>query len=112
MWAVSLAVVIFLPVALAGLLVSVNEYRDMGIDGGVDCNGPLTVMLFNAPTLVVYAAGAVFYAALIRGARRSLPAAAALALCLLMAAAAGGKAWAAYREKNGPSYRETCGEGW
>src|SRR3712207_8121622 len=41
-----------------GLMASANEYRDQGIGGAVDCDGPLTVMLFAAPSLVVYAAGA------------------------------------------------------
>lgn len=111
-WAVSLLVVAFLPITLLGLTASVNEYRDQGISGAVDCNGPLTVMLFIAPSLAVYAAGAVFYAVLLKGLRRSLPAAALMVLCLVMACAAGGKAWAAYREKSRPEHRETCGEGW
>jgi hypothetical protein len=110
--AVSLTVVVFLPIALFGLLASVNEYRDQGIGGAVDCNGPLTVMLFTAPSLVVYAAGAVYYGVLVKGARRSLLPAALMVFCVVMSCAAGGKAWAAYSEKNRPEHRETCGEGW
>jgi len=95
-----------------GLMASVNEYRDQGIDGAVDCNGPGGVMIFVVPSLVVYAAGTIYFAALLKGARRSLPAAALLVLCAAMLFAAGGKAWAAYSEKNRPEHRETCGEGW
>jgi hypothetical protein len=110
--AASLVVIIFLPVALFGLVASVNEYRDQGVGGAVDCNGPLTVMLLAAPSLVVYAAGAVYYAVLLRGVRRSLPAAVLLVSCAVMAYAAGGRARAAYSEKNRPEHQESCGEGW
>lgn len=107
-----MVVIIFLPVALFGLVASVNEYRDQGLGGVADCDGPLTAMLFVAPSLAVYAAGAVYYGLLLRGARRSLTAALLLALCVLMTLTAGAKAWAAYGEKNSPEHREACGEGW
>jgi hypothetical protein len=109
--AVSLIVIIFLPVALSGLMFSVNEYRDQGI-GGVDCNGPSTVMIFIVPSLVVYAAGAIYYAVLLKGVRQSLTASLLLVLCTSMVFAAGRKAWAAYSEQSRPEHRETCGEGW
>jgi hypothetical protein len=80
--AVSLIVIIFLPVALLGLMVPVNEYREQGVSGAVDCNGSLTLLLFIVPSLVVYAAGAVYYAVLLKGMRRSLPAA-VLLVCAL-----------------------------
>jgi uncharacterized membrane protein (UPF0182 family) len=94
------------------MLLSVNEYQAQGISGAVDCDGPLSVMILMVPSLVVYAAGAVYYAVLLKGQRRSVPAAGLLVLCLLMIIAAGGKAWAAYREKIKPEHRSTCGEGW
>jgi hypothetical protein len=108
----SLIVIIFLPVALLGLMVSVNEYEDQGISGAVDCNGPLTVMLFVVPSLVVYAAGAVYYAVLLKGVKRSRRAAVLLVLCAVMVYATGGKARAAYSAKNRPEHQETCGKGW
>ena len=111
-WAVTLIVILFLPIALFGLLASVNEYRDQGISGAVDCNGPLTVMLFIAPSLVVYAAGAAYYGLLLKGGRRSLLTAALMTLCVVMMLASGGKSWAAYSEKRRPEHRESCGEGW
>ena len=110
--AVSLIVIIFLPITLCGLMVSVNEYQDQGISGAVDCNGPLTVMLFIVPSLVVYAAGAIYYAVLLKGARRNLLAATLMVLCVVVVFAAGRKAWAAYSEKIRPEHQETCGEGW
>jgi hypothetical protein len=105
-------VFIFLPITMFGLMLSVNECRDQGIGGTVDCNGPLTVMLFLAPSLVVYAAGAIYYAVLLKGVKRSLSAAGLMVFCVVMAFAAGKKTWAAYSEKSSPKYQETCGKGW
>jgi uncharacterized BrkB/YihY/UPF0761 family membrane protein len=110
--AVSLIVIIFLPVMMFGLMASVNEYADQGISGAVDCNGPLTVMMFIVPALLVYVAGAIYYAVLLRGARRSLTAAVLMVLCAVIVFAGGRKAWAAYTEKSRPEHRETCGEDW
>ena len=109
---VSLIVLIFLPITLFALMVSVNEYQDQGISGAVDCNGPLTVMLFIVPSLVVYAAGAIYYAVLLKGTKRNLLAATLMVLCMVVVLAAGRKAWAAYSEKSRPEHQETCGEGW
>jgi uncharacterized membrane protein YhaH (DUF805 family) len=106
-------IIIFLPVMLIGLMMSVNEYQDQGISGAVDCNGPLTVMLFIVPSLMVYAGGAVYYAVLLRSSlRQRLLTALLLVLCVVMVFAAGRKAWAAYSERSRPEHQETCGEGW
>jgi glucan phosphoethanolaminetransferase (alkaline phosphatase superfamily) len=109
---VSSIVIIFLPVTLFGLMASVNEYQDQGIGGAVDCDGPLTVMLFIAPSLVVYAAGAIYYAVLLKGAKQSLSAAVLMVLCVVMVFASGKKAWAAYSETIRPEHQQTCGKGW
>jgi hypothetical protein len=101
-------VTLFLPVALFSLMASVNKYRDQGIDGGVDCDGPLSAMLFAVPSMLVYAAGAVYYAVRLKCARRILPAALLLVLCLGMALATGRKVLAAYREQIRPEYQQTC----
>ena len=105
-------VTLFLPIALIGLLASVNEYQDQGIANAVDCDGPLTVMLFVVPSVVVYTAGAIYYAVLLKGRGRRLPAAVLMVLCLGMASATGVKAGAAYREKIRPDHQQTCGGGW
>jgi hypothetical protein len=110
--AVSLIVIIFLPITLFALMASVNEYQDQGISGAVDCNGPYSVMLFIVPALIIYAAGGVYYAVLLKGQRRSVLAAVMLILCVVIEMASGRKAWAAYREKSRPEHQETCGEGW
>ncbi len=53
--AVSIFIIFFVPVALFGLLLPVNEYRDQGISGAVDCDGPLNVLLFAVPSVMIYA---------------------------------------------------------
>jgi hypothetical protein len=108
---VSFIVIIFLPVALFGLMLPVNDYRTQGISA-VDCDGPLAVMLFVAPSLAIYAAGAIYYAVLLRGGRRNPMTGILMLLCAVMMFAAAGKAWTAYGEKNRPEHLETCGEDW
>ena len=92
---------------LIGLILPVNDYQDQGISGAVDCDGPLAVMLFIAPSLVVYLAGAIYYAVLLKGPKRNL----LVALCALMIVAAGGKAWTAYGEQSRQGHQSVCG-GW
>jgi hypothetical protein len=110
--AVSLIVITFLPITLVGLLLPVNDYRDMAIGDIPDCDGPLAIMLLIAPSLVVYAAGGAYYAVLLRRRGRSAWAVALMIICVVMLTAAGGKGWAAYAERSRPEHRNTCGEGW
>ena len=105
---ISFIVVIFLPIALFGMLMPINEYEIEGLSGLADCDGPLGTMLFIGPTLAVYAAGAIYYAVVLKGVKRGVLA----VLCGIMIVAAGAKAWAAYRETTRPVYRSHCGEGW
>lgn len=48
------------PVALRGLSGTPNEYRAMGIDA-VDCDGPLSVLIFAMPALLVYGVAAAIF---------------------------------------------------
>ena len=57
---------------LLGLMLPVNDYAAQGMSGLAECGGPGAVMLFVAPSLAVYAAAAVYYAALLKGQRRSV----------------------------------------
>jgi uncharacterized BrkB/YihY/UPF0761 family membrane protein len=110
-WAVSLIFIIFLPIALLGLIVPIDDYRAQGIIGPVDCDGPLAVMLLVVPSLAVYAAGAVYYAVHPKGRRRSVSATVMAVVCAVMMVASGGKTWAAYREMIGPEHQRACGAG-
>ena len=106
--AVSLIVIIFLPITLFGLMLPVNDYADQGLTSLAECDGPATVMLLVGPSLVVYAAGAIYYALLLKGLKRGVLA----VLCAFMMVAAGGKAWTAYRETTRPVHRSHCDGGW
>jgi hypothetical protein len=106
--AVSLIVIMFLPIALLGLLLPINEYEIEGLNSLADGDGPLGTMLLIGPSIVVYLAGAIYYALVLKGKRRVVLA----MLCAVMIVAVGGKAWAAYRETTRPVYRSHCGEGW
>jgi hypothetical protein len=106
--AVSVIIIIFLPITLLGLMLPVNDYQAQGISGAVECDGPLAVMLFVGPSLAVYSAGAVSYAVLLKGQKRNV----LVVLCAVMMVAAGGKAWTAYREKSRPEHQSVCEEGW
>ena len=105
---VSVIVIICLPIALFGLMLPVNDYEAQGISGAVDCDGPLAVMLFVAPSMVVYAAGAIYYGVLPKGPKRNL----LVVLCAVMFAMAGWKAWIAYREKSKPEHQSVCEGRW
>lgn len=106
--AVSLIVIIFLPITLLGLMLPVNDYAAQGMSSLAECDGPGAVMLIVGPCLAVYAAGAVYYGVLLKGQRRVV----LVVLCVVMMVAAGGKAWAAYRETTRAVHRRHCGEGW
>ncbi|HKP36826.1 MAG TPA: hypothetical protein VJT71_08200 [Pyrinomonadaceae bacterium] len=105
---VSVILLIFLPITLVGLLLPVNDYADQGLSSLAECDGPATVMLLVGPSLAVYAAGSIYYAVFLRGQKRAV----LLVLCAVMMLAAGGKAWAAYRETTRPVHRSHCGGGW
>lgn len=106
--AVSLIVIVFLPIALVGLMLPVNNYAAQGMTSLAECDGPLSVLLFVGPALVVYAGGAIYYAVFLKGPRRDL----LVVLCAVMMIAAGWKAWAAYQETTRPVHQRVCDGGW
>jgi hypothetical protein len=106
--AVSLVVILFLPITLLGLMLPVNDYAAQGMSSLAECDGPGSVMLFVGPSLVVYAAGAIYYAVILKGTKRGV----LVVLCAVMFVAAGTKAWAAYRETARPVHQRMCGGGW
>ena len=65
-----LAMVVFFPFVLLGALVPSNEYQAIGIDGAVDCDGPLGTVLLAIPPLIVYLAGFISFLRLARSSRR------------------------------------------
>lgn len=100
------ALVLFLPVALFGMLLPANEYASWG-GGGVDCDGPAAVVIAAFTATIVYGlAGLVFIRRAVRG-RRWGAGLAALACIALVAALANN--WGnANREAGTGHYREVC----
>lgn len=62
-------IVVFAPFALLGMISSPNEYQSMG-SGGIDCDGPLQVLFFAIPALIVYLPGLASFMAKARRNRR------------------------------------------
>ena len=97
-----------LPLCLLALLTPANEYRDLGIQGAVDCDGPLSVLIFAVPALLAYLAGLTAFARSARrkrGARDAAVAVAAGLICLALGFAVA----AAAREWRSADHRSSCG---
>lgn len=104
------AMTVFAPLAFFALLSTPNEYRAMGIDGAVDCDGPLTVLLFALPSLVVYTLGFISFARTGR-AQRKAGSIAVAAICLLVCILLAGNVAMALQEQSSTDHRESCGNG-
>lgn len=76
------------------------------MSGVADCDGPLAIMILIAPSLIVYAGGAAYYAMVLKGQKRS----ALVFLCVLMVLAAGAKTWTVFREQLSAEHQSDCGE--
>lgn len=94
------------PVAMLGAVSEANEYRAMGVDA-LDCDGPLGVLLFAVPAILIYGAGAIISARRYRRSRR-LRSAVAACLCGLICVPVAINIGAALRESNRPDVREGC----
>lgn len=92
-----------LPLALLATVLPANSYKDQGI-AALDCDGPISVVIFALPALLIYAGGAVL---LYRDRSRRLHRAAALC-CLLVSLAIAWNFIAAMRESYGDASVEAC----
>ena len=59
-WFGMAALIAALPIVLMSGVASPNEYKAWGVDA-VDCDGPLGVMMFAVPGLLIYGVGAIAY---------------------------------------------------
>ncbi len=98
-----LALIAALPVALLAAVYPVNNYRAQGIEA-LDCDGPMSVLLFALPALLIYGAGAIL---LYRSRNRRFHLAASL-FCLLAFCSVGWNAAAALRESCEGGATEAC----
>lgn len=51
----------FIPIAFIAFSLSVNKYTVLGMKEAVDCDGPLSVMLFSIPVYIVYGVGLLIF---------------------------------------------------
>ncbi len=49
-----------LPLAFLSWVIPINEYKSMGISA-IDCDGPLGVMIFALPALIISLIGTLFF---------------------------------------------------
>lgn len=93
-----------LPVAVLGLLAAPNEYRAMGVDA-VDCDGPMSVLIFAVPALMTYGIACTIFLSRFRRSR-------SLVLGCICGLVCAGLAWNVARalEEHGGS-RSECGAG-
>jgi hypothetical protein len=110
-WWTVVVLVLFLPVALSGAIVPPNEYQEtLGIGGGVDCDGPLAVILFAAPTLLAYMTGAVSFGHRFCRNQSWCSAIIAMLSCVVIVTLVP-NIWQAYREFSGGDHIQICGAG-
>ncbi|NLS15141.1 hypothetical protein HGP16_01050 [Rhizobium sp. P40RR-XXII] len=98
-----LALIAAFPVAVMATVLPVNTYRAQGF-AALDCDGPISVLFFALPALLIYGAGAIL---LYRKRKWRFHLAASLC-CLLVFCAVGWNVAAALRESYGPASVEAC----
>ncbi len=99
------------PIALLAVFFLPNEYAGQGVEGAVDCDGPLGVMIFAIPSYLIYGIGAACFGAL--AARKASWSYGVVALlCVAVVAFMTPNVIGAYREHSSPLHKESCGEGW
>ncbi|MBM7050284.1 MULTISPECIES: hypothetical protein [Rhizobium] len=98
-----LALIAALPFAILAAILPVNSYRAQGIEA-LDCDGPMSVLIFALPVLLIYGAGTIL---LYRVRSRRFHSVAALC-CLLVFCAVGWNAATALREAYGDASIEAC----
>lgn len=108
-WLGILIMFAFIPIALLGLLLLVNEYKATGLpDGAVDCDGPVGAMMFVMPSIFVYSLGLFFYSICFAFKKNFLYLIIIL-FCLLMLLSLIYKGKEAIKETKLPIYVEVCG---
>lgn len=104
-----MAAVVLLALALIAHSMPLHGYEATGIDGAVDCDGPLSVLVFGLPSWVLSSVALALFprAAWFKGwFGYLLPVTllAGWALCAMSVAAA-------IQQQTSPDHREVCGAG-
>ena len=111
LWLFVTGLVLAIPIALLAALLLPNEYLAQGIEGAVDCDGPLGVMLFAIPSYIIYGAGVVSFGIIAARKKNWFYGITAL-LCLMVIIIISPNVSQAYREHSSSLHQQTCGEGW
>jgi len=101
---------IFAPLALVGIVYPANQYQAIGTEGAVDCDGPLGVLLFAIPSLIVYVTGFIAYARSVqyrRGVGNICMVVISASVCFALIS----NSVSAVIEQNSQSHQESCGLG-
>lgn len=97
------ALIAALPAAMLGAVSEANEYRAMGVEA-LDCDGPLGVLLFAVPAILIYGAGTIINACRFRRCRSAVTACLCGLICVPLTVNIG----AALRESNRPDVQDGC----
>ena len=100
----------FLPLALFGLLLEPNKYSAIGMQGSVDCDGPLTVLIFTLPAFIIYFLGGIRFlqTAFVK---RSIWSGVFAIVCASLCFALLESMFSAIQEYSSVEYQQTCGNG-
>jgi hypothetical protein len=111
LWLSVTVMVLAIPIALLAALLLPNEYLAQGIEGAVDCDGALGVMIFAIPSYVIYGAGIVSFGVIAARKKNWFYGITAL-LCLMVTIIISPNLSKAYHEHSSSLHQQTCGEGW
>lgn len=112
-WLLSSILLLLLPVALMAAILPPNEYAAIGLKGAVDCDGPMSVMMFAIPSYVIYGTGALAFIIKYKRSGLKITLLVALACCIVCAVITPNVVAATKQHETNISKQfNTCGKGW
>ena len=112
-WLTIIVFVVFIPVALLAAFALPNAYSIQGIEGGIDCDGPIKVMMFAIPCFLVYGVGVIVLLLTYLRTRKILNLVGTILFCgILLAITPNVIAALSEHNKNITVNVSTCGKGW
>ncbi|MEH6445740.1 MAG: hypothetical protein V7784_17740 [Oceanospirillaceae bacterium] len=103
--------VLFLPIALMAFTALPNEYAAQGIISAVDCDGPISVIIFAIPSYLVYGFLLVRFT-LLAFTQSTLGYLSLIICCCFIVLIITPNVSAAFQERNKTAHLKVCGEGW
>lgn len=112
-WLIVAVITVFSPAAFLAAFISPNEYVAQGITGAVDCNGPISIMIFAIPSYLIYGSG--FIGFLMTYFNKNEKSSLVISIvCFVFVLSITPDTLAAIKEhkKNETEHLSTCGKGW